>query len=236
MPESRYGRKHRPPGGMVNVRPASRTDRRLNLGSRFGLAREHGEARAERLRLHEVQVHVRAVAKQAGAAPSDDWIDPEAELIDQVVLQQGARELAAAVHDDRLSRLPLQPGNLRRDIAGEQGGVPFQRFVQGRRRDVLGEAVDPVDKPRFAWSVVGRCPGRPGSGEDLVGLPPHEQCVRREEKVTGVRAAFFECGLARYLARPVQGLYDPVEGHMSIRSVFSLVCTPIAVTCQPGVQ
>jgi hypothetical protein len=48
------------------------------------------------------------------------------------MLHQRARQLATAVHQDILTGLLFQPGDLFRDIALDQGCVPRERFFQGR--------------------------------------------------------------------------------------------------------
>src|SRR5215831_13901767 len=82
--------------------------------------------------------------KETGAASDGDGEDRKVELIDEVVLDQRAIELAGPVLHDVLARLLFQLGDFLSNITFDEPGIP-RGLPQSRRGDEFGEAVDPVE-------------------------------------------------------------------------------------------
>ena len=104
---------------------------RLCLRALYWLAGEDSEPCAERLCIDKLQGRLAATAEETRSVPDHHRIDPKPKFVDQVVLHQRARQFATAVHQDVLTGLLLQPGDLFRDIALDQGCVPREWFFQG---------------------------------------------------------------------------------------------------------
>ncbi len=104
------------------------------------LVGEIENARAEGLRVDELQrLLIAPFLKQTLSAPHDDGMNHEPELVEEVVLKQRPDEGAAAEDRDVLARLPLQLGDLLRDVVLDQRRVlPLKRLLQGSRDDELG--------------------------------------------------------------------------------------------------
>src|SRR2546423_445856 len=82
------------------------------------LVDEDGDAVPDRLRVREPQaLLVARVTEEAFAAPEDDREHHEAQLVDEVVLDQRLHELCAAVDHDVPILLLFQLGDRLRDIA-----------------------------------------------------------------------------------------------------------------------
>src|SRR6266511_1942727 len=99
----------------------------------------------EGLRLYKSPGRGAPLSKQTLSAPQHNRIHQEVELIDQVVLHQGADKLATAVDQQVLTGLLLQLGDLFCDVAFQRRGVPLE-LVQCPRRHELGQAVHAVGK------------------------------------------------------------------------------------------
>jgi hypothetical protein len=105
-------------------------------------------------------------------------VDPQAVLVDQLVLHQRLGELAAAVDLELVAGLALQLGDLVDDVPAQQRGVGPLQPVQGRGGDVLGQLVEPGGD---RVGLVGDL--RPEAGEDLVGAAPQQEGVGRGDPV-----------------------------------------------------
>ena len=107
------------------------------------------------------------LAEQALAGPDHDREDEQPQLIHEVVLEQRASELIAAVDHDVPVHVLLQPGDLLDHVALQDRHVGPRGVLEGRGHDVLRHAVQPV-RP------LAR-PGRPARPEPLVGAPAEQQ-------------------------------------------------------------
>lgn len=108
-----------------------------------------------------------ALSEQLLAGAEQDREDLQPELVDEVVLEHGLDEVAAAVDLQLRAIFPLELPDLRRYVAANKDGrlpVGINRPV---RNDVLRRLVD-----AGARLVVAL---RPVAGEDVVGLMAEEQ-------------------------------------------------------------
>src|SRR2546427_2847966 len=65
------------------------------------------------------------------ASSQYDWMQPELILVDELVLNQRLGQPRTTHDNDRPSRLPLEPGDVRRDIANHGRSLPVGP-LQGR--------------------------------------------------------------------------------------------------------
>jgi hypothetical protein len=110
------------------------------------LVGEIDDARAEGLRVNESQnLLIAPFFEEALPSAHDDGMDHETELVEEPLAQQPPDEGAAADDTDVLARLPLELGDLLRDVSLDQRRVlPLEGLFQGRRDDVLGGVVQVV--------------------------------------------------------------------------------------------
>lgn len=166
----------------------------------------------------------RALAEQALAAAEHEREDPQAELVDEVVPQQGLDQLAAAGHLQFAAGLALEPRDFGGDVASQQHRMAPARRVERARGDVLAHAVE-LGRDRVVVADVG-----PVRGEDLVRLAPEQEGVRRlgpaadqlAHAVVEIRyqpAAVLETAAA-VLVRAAGRLHDAVQGEESSHYQF----------------
>src|SRR5829696_2661931 len=98
------------------------------------LVGEVEDARAERLRVDELQrLPIAPVIEEVLPSAHDDGMNHERKLIEEAVAQQRPDEGGAADDPDVLARLPLQFGDLLRDVPLDQRRVlPLKWLFQGR--------------------------------------------------------------------------------------------------------
>jgi hypothetical protein len=151
--------------------------------------------------------------EELGAAPQHQREDHEPVLVDEVGLSEGVEELGAAEQQDVAACLSLELRDILRGVTGEDGRIGPRRRLQGLRHHVLGDAVHAISEPHF---VRG---GRPERGEDLVGDPPQQDCVRFEKLVDLEPLLILSCVLQRPGVASVavlvvsRRLHDAVECH-----------------------
>src|ERR671915_37402 len=92
------------------------------------------DARAERLRVHELQrFPIAPLLEEALPAPQDDRMDHKPKLIEEFLAQQRPDEGVAADDTDVLARLLLQLGDLLCDVTLDQSRVlPLEGLFEGR--------------------------------------------------------------------------------------------------------
>src|SRR4051812_13347301 len=163
-------------------------------------------------RVDELQaLLVARLAEQALALPEHDREHHEAQLVDEVLLDQALHELGAAVHDAVAAGALAQLRDSGREVALEHRRVGPLGAVHRRRHDVLRHAVE----------LVGELAAtrRPRVGEALVGPPPEQQRLRLERLVELEAVALLAAGdLERPAAvlealRAARVLHDAVERH-----------------------
>src|ERR1700678_4189174 len=145
-----------------------------NKGGRLGasddLVGEESEAVTDGLGADEAhRLLVGGPAEEALAGPEHDREDDEAQLVNEVVLDQGVHQLVAGVDKDLTADLLLQLRNSADHLACDDGRVGPFRIARGRGHDVLRHAVQLVG-PRAAAR-------QPPRGEPLVASPPQQQRV-----------------------------------------------------------
>jgi hypothetical protein len=74
----------------------------------------------------------------------DERVQVDLVLVDQALLGEGVRKLAAPVHEQVTVDLALQLGDRILEVPVEQGRVPLEISGQGVGADVLGHRVDHV--------------------------------------------------------------------------------------------
>src|SRR5713226_5352207 len=93
-------------------------------------------------RFDQVERQVRAGAGEQPRALADDHgADEQGDLVDQLVVEEPADQVAAAVHLHLASRLGLQLADGRREVTGEDGRVRPARVGERVRGNVLGPRV-----------------------------------------------------------------------------------------------
>src|SRR6187200_2375629 len=113
-------------------KPRSRRRRGPRSGG-CGLVGEHGDTVADELRVEQAQRLLRgSVAEQALALAEQDWEDHQAQLVDEIALEQALDQLGATGDEDDPVDLAVQPRHLVRQVAAEDGRVLPARFLQGR--------------------------------------------------------------------------------------------------------
>jgi hypothetical protein len=144
-------------------------------------------------------------------------IGEQGDLVDKLVVEQPADQLAAAVHLQLTRRLGFQLADGGRDVTGEDGRVRPPRLGQRGRCEVLGPRVQ-----RRCDGVDRICHYSPVAGEDLVGPPAEQERVgalvalvdeRRGlvvEERQGPSAALEST--AAVLVRPAESLHHSVDG------------------------
>src|SRR5215470_10349316 len=164
----------------------------------------------------------RAVAEELLAAPEVHGILQQPVLVDQVVIDERLRQLAAAVNLQLVPGLLLEPGDLGGQVAAEHRGVVPVGGGERGRRHVLRQRVELARD----W-VVGIGDLGPVAAEDLVRLAAEQERVGAAEPagdglaeiLVAVRerpAPVFEPAVA-VLVRPAGRLHDAVEGEESVQ-------------------
>src|SRR5262249_54574542 len=165
---------------------------------------------------------VRAVAEELLAAPEMHGKVQQAVLVDQVVIDERLRELAAAVHLQLVPGPLLEPGDLGGQVAAEQRGVvPVDGGERGGRH-VLRQRVE-LARDR----IVGIGDLGPVAAEDLVRLAAEQERVGLREPagdglaeiLVAVRerpAPVLEPAVA-VLIRRAWRLHDAVEGEEGVQ-------------------
>src|SRR5207249_4638054 len=115
------------------------------------------------------------LCEKALTSPEHDREYNQPQLVDQVVLQQRAYKPDAAGDDNPPGYPLLQLRDLLHRIALQHRRVVPLGVLEGRRHDVLGQAVQPVRQ--------GAAPGWPSRGEELVGPPAHQQALGAQRLV-----------------------------------------------------
>src|SRR5260221_14232261 len=132
------------------------------------LVDEHNDAITDRLRARESHpLLVARVAEKALPGPEDDGEHHQAQLIDEVMLDQRLYELGAAVHHDVATGFLPQLRDLRHHVASEHRRVVPLCQLEGRGDVVLRHPVELVRELVF--------PGWPSRGKALVGHPAEQQ-------------------------------------------------------------
>src|SRR6058998_3345404 len=109
-----------------------------------------------------------AVLEEPLPGAEDHWEDPQIQLVDEVVLEQGLKQVPASDHMDRAPGLLFQLGDGRCGVTLEQLRVlPFELLARPRRYVLRG-------------TVERGCAGQvavlgPVAGEDVVGLSAQEE-------------------------------------------------------------
>src|SRR5215218_5661807 len=172
-------------------------------------------------RFHQLEGEVRAgVGEQPRALADDHRADQQGELVDQLVGEEPADQVAAAVHLQLASRLGLQLADGGREVTGEDGRVRPLQVGEGGRGHVLGLGVQ--RRPDGLVVAARIRPGSPGAGEDPVGPPAEQERIgslidlvqKRAALVVEQRrdpAAALESAPA-VLLRPAQSLHHAVDG------------------------
>src|SRR5206468_6760559 len=129
-----------------------------------------GDARARCLDIRKAErTRHGPVAEQPLARANDDRKDPQAELIDEVVLQQRLDQVGAAGHVNFASGLSFEPRDGPCGVPGQQRGVVPFHPVKRSRGDVLLHAVQ-----LGRHGVVRIRDARPVCSEDFI-CPAAEQ-------------------------------------------------------------
>ncbi len=122
----------------------------------------------EPLHVLERQPYGAPVAEHMDVAPApDERFQVDLVLVDQALLGEAVRELAAPVHEQVTVDLVLQPRDRVPEVPRQQGRVPLEVSGQAVRPDVLGQRIEHV---RPLAGLTGPVPGQP-----LVGLAAQHQ-------------------------------------------------------------
>src|SRR5919204_3180102 len=113
---------------------------------------------------------VARLAKHPLAGAEEDREHHQAQLADQILVDQRLDQRRAAVDDDVAVDLVPQPRNLLADVAPDHGRVGPLRILQGARDDVLRHLVELVGELALAR--------RPRLGEALIRHAAQEQGLR----------------------------------------------------------
>src|SRR6266568_905625 len=124
-------------------------------------------------RFDQVKCHVRAgVGEQPRALTDDHGADEQGDLVDQLVVEEPADQVAAAVYLQIASRLGFQLADGRREVTGADGRVRPLRIGERVRCDVLGPCVQGIRD-----GAAARIHYSPVAGEELVGAPAEQERV-----------------------------------------------------------
>src|ERR687895_1765450 len=166
--------------------------------------------------LHVVELHPDGspVAEHVDVSLAPDQrVQVDLVLVDQALLGQGIRELAAPVHEQVTVDLVLQPRDRVLEVLLEQGRVPLQLSGQGGGPDVLRHRVDHV-RPLARLA-------RPISRQPLVGLAAQHQPAG--SRLTLERVA----GVVSVRLHPLADrVYDAVDGGLRGRDQPSHLDSP----------
>ncbi len=126
-----------------------------------------------------------ALAEQALTRADDHRKLPDAQRVDEIVLEQGLEQLAAAMHLDFSAIQGLELCNRVGDIAIQQGGVVPTDFVERARRHVFRPGVECCRDLVCGVGLIG-----PVAREDLIGLAAEEEGTGAVDPVGHHRAEF----------------------------------------------
>src|SRR6266567_5517008 len=121
---------------------ASACGRAVLRGARWLVAQDD-HAGVERRGVREFERLADGVIEEPLAFPDHDRIDPDPDVVDEVMVKQRVYEPPAAVDEQVASGPLLEAAHLLDDVAVEDGGVPLRLF-EGLRDHELREAVHPV--------------------------------------------------------------------------------------------
>src|SRR5438876_1863249 len=160
------------------------------------------------------------VREQPRALADDHGIREQGDLVDQLLVDEPADKLAAAVHLQLTRRLGFQLADGRRTVTGEDGRLRPARFGERGRGHVLGLRV----QRRPDRAVTRIWPHSPGAGEDLVGPPAEQERVGAledpveeriglvDEQRRGPSAALESAPAV--LVRPADSLHNSIDGNV----------------------
>src|SRR5438876_4669174 len=160
------------------------------------------------------------VREQPRALADDHGIREQGDLVDQLLVDEPADKLAAAVHLQLTRRLGFQLADGRRTVTGEDGRVGPARFGERGRGHVLGLRV----QRRPDRAVTRIWPHSPGAGGDLVGPPAEQERVGAledpveeriglvDEQRRGPSAALESAPAV--LVRPDESLHHSIDGNV----------------------
>src|SRR5438876_1731313 len=153
----------------------------------------------------------RALADNHGIGEQDD-------LVDQLVVEEPADQLAAAVHLQLTRRLGFQLADRGRDVTGEDGRFRPARFGERGRCHVLRLRVECRPDRAVTWIW----PHSPGAGEDLVGPPAKQERVGALVHLTEERVGLVDEkrrgpsapleSAPAVLVRPAESLHHSIDG------------------------
>jgi hypothetical protein len=113
----------------------------------------------------------RALAEQALAGPDRQREDPDALLVDEVVLEQCLEQIRAAVNLDLGAVLALEPGDRFRDVARDQRRAIPVDLLQRARGDVLAGAIEVIgDRAVGLGPCAAKIPYVPRPSSSSYGL------------------------------------------------------------------
>src|SRR5215218_2259976 len=161
--------------------------------------------------------------EQPRALADDDGIGEQDELVDELVVEQAAYEVTAAVHLQLAARPGLQLADGGREASGEDARFRPPWLGERGRRDVLGARVQ-RRRDRVVSLICAPGAGSPGAGEDLVRHPAEQEGVgaleHRAEERLGLAAeerqrpsATLEPAPA-VLVGPAEALHHAVDGEV----------------------
>src|SRR5438876_5010302 len=204
----------------------------MPLGVPDRLVGEVGDAALEGLGVEEAHGFlVAGLAGQALAGPEGDREDLQPQLVDQVMLDQRAYELKAADDDDVPVYLLLQRRDLVKHVVLEDCRVVPGGIGEGRRHDVLGQAVQPVRQ-----LTAARWPPR---GEPLVASPAQQEgpggqrLVERELGKLRAISDQADPAAASKLSSPAGSWMTPSSVTFSLTTIFPISVRRLAGAAGP---
>lgn len=137
------------------------------------LVGEEGAACSGRFGTDETQLlETISLVEQTPTPTQQDGIHDQDQLIQQILVEQGAHERETAMHAYVFPRLLLQLSDRLGNVSTDDGcGLPFCDSAQGGRNDVLVDRVDEARKGGF----VGR--GGPEGGPFVIRHAPKQDGV-----------------------------------------------------------